>query len=509
MNLRMQKVFTFVKSLGGLRGKLILGYTFVTVAALLAIELLLFGLAFAVSLFFNNDREQYLYDVQTTLDSQAQTFLQPGSENFEGLQNWLQTVHALGFASLPPSGPMDSPAAPIVTGTEMFVILPTLEILAYAPSGDADLRGQAFIPPSESFRQTALEGAISGSWRIEHLFNVNSNGNYEMAIPVTVGERNQTLAAIIIVTVEPPPPYYTLWPSILAGLGILIGTGLALLAAVTPFGALFGFIMSRGLTRRLESLSIAATAWSRGDFTVLPSDKSSDEIGQLSRHMRNMAEHIQSLLQSQQELSALEERSRLARDLHDTVKQQAFAILMQIRTARRLLDSDPEAARQPLFEAENLTRAAQQELGLLIAELRPAALEGQGLASAIQGYIDSWTSHSTIPCDFQIQGERTIPLDIEQALYRITQEALSNIARHSSASAAEVRLVYLPGQLTLLISDNGQGFDPAMVPDTSFGLNSMRQRIAAIDGSFAITSQTGIGTQISIKVPLPQEAPNV
>ena len=141
------------------------------------------------------------------------------------------------------------------------------------------------------------------------------------------------------------------------------------------------------------------------------------------------------------ELALLEERNRLARELHDTVKQQTFATLMQVRAARNLLDQDPAAAREHLEEAEELIKTSQQELGLMIAELRPAALEGQGLAGALQrlpGHLVAAYPHPGRVS--RSQNERRLPLEVEQALFRVAQEALSNVARHSRASAATVRL---------------------------------------------------------------------
>jgi len=195
----------------------------------------------------------------------------------------------------------------------------------------------------------------------------------------------------------------------------------------------------------------------------------------------------------------------MARELHDTVKQEAFATLMQVRAAKNLLDSDPSSARRHLDEAEELIKTSQQELGLMIAELRPTALEGQGLAGALSDYLVTWSQHARIPADFQVQNERHLPLEKEQTLFRVAQESLSNVARHSRASAASIRLVFEVDQVTLCISDNGVGFDPSAVR-SGFGLLSMRERMNAIHGCLTIQAVPDGGMAVKASAPArPQE----
>ncbi len=492
----MKRIIAFFQTL---RGKLILTYTTVTVLALLALEVTILLVVFAFSGGFESDTAAYLSDVVSVLPPQARAYLQPPSADLPGLQKWLEATYDGGYASLPPQGIFDSPAAPILKNEPMFVLSPDKVVLAAAPASQGSLVGRSYSPPDGVGRGgEILTNALASELGAGQVAALRPDGNYLMAVPVTQDIGSGPLVAVIIVTVKAPPPTLgAFWPVVL---GVVLLTAFLLLLAVAPFGALFGFIMSRGLTRRLKALSRAADAWSEGDFSVQPQDRSQDEISYLGRRMRRMAEHVQVLLQSQHELALMEERNRLARELHDTVKQETFATLMQVRAARNLLERDPATARQHLEQAEELIKTSQQELGSLISELRPTALEGQGLAAALGEFLTGWSQHSRIPAEIQVQNERRLPLEVEQTLFRVAQEALSNVARHSRASVVTVRLAFDPGQVSLCISDNGVGFDPSKATD-GFGLLSMRDRMAALRGTLAIQTPPDGGTTITATAP--------
>jgi len=484
-----------------LRGKLILTYTLVTVLALLVLEVLLLAILYIPTSLLSTDQEGYFSDVVDVLYPQARSYLQPGDEDLPGLQDWLEEVYRSGFASLPPQDLMDSPAAPIVQTDPVYVLSPDATVLAQAPTGANNLVGRRYVPPQGMGIQEIVDNALKANYSIQNLYVSTPDGNYTVAVPVTASNRGSELVGVIVVSVQPPPvnlfnrlrqTYQNLF--LLAGAVAL--TGMLLLAAVAPLAAVFGFIMSSGLTRRLKALTLAADAWSEGNFSLQPQDRSRDEIGILGQQMRRMAERVQSLLQSKHELAMLEERNRLARELHDTVKQQTFATLMQVRAARNLLSQDPEAASQHLSEAEGLLKTSQQELGLMIAELHPAALEGQGLAAALDETLRRWSTQTCIPVEYKVQNQRRLPLETEQALYRVAQEALSNVARHSQASSLVVGLLFEEDQVCLTITDNGRGFFPDKAARKGFGLLSMRERMEALGGSLQIASTEGMGTTI-------------
>ena len=288
------------------------------------------------------------------------------------------------------------------------------------------------------------------------------------------------------------------------GVAAALGVSLLFFAIGSALiGTVFGFFTARGLTRRLGRMSATAAAWGAGDFSPVIHDRSQDEIGQLSRRLNRMAAQLQELIETRQQLSVVDERNRLARDLHDSVKQQVFAISMNLGAARALWEQDPETARGRLDAAFELARQSQQELTTIIQTLRPVQLEGKGVQQALREYLDRWQEQSRIAATYEAQGDGQLPLRVEEALFRVTQEALANVARHSRAPAVRVALRSRPGEVELEVSDTGQGFDQQR-RSTGVGLQSMRERVEAVGGTLAVTSGTG-GTTLLARVPVADE----
>lgn len=242
--------------------------------------------------------------------------------------------------------------------------------------------------------------------------------------------------------------------------------------------------------------------WGRGDFATAARDASSDELGQLARDLNRMARQIQTLLAARAEVTVVEERNRLARELHDTVKQHVFANALLVRAARKQPDRDPETAKWHLCAAEELAEQTQQELIALIPALRPAALADKGLAAVLREYVREWSDRTGIGVDLRVQGERATPLDVEEALYRVAQEALANVARHSSAACAVIGLAWEDDQVRLTVRDDGHGFDVAGGKGEGLGLASMRERLQALGASLSLPSVPG-DTRVEASVPLP------
>jgi signal transduction histidine kinase len=222
------------------------------------------------------------------------------------------------------------------------------------------------------------------------------------------------------------------------------------------------------------------------------------EVEIARRENASMLEELRAAQRQVQDLAIAEERNRLARDLHDTAKQQAFALSAQLDAARSLLGRDPAAAAGHLTQAEQLADLLRQELATLILELRPPALGDQSLADALRRYVAEWSQQSGIAADFQVHGERTLLHEAEHTLFRLSQEALANVARHSRARRVEVQLDCREAQVKLSIKDDGQGFDPAH-SQPGLGTQSMRERAAALpNGTLTLDSAPGKGTVVTV-----------
>ena len=205
------------------------------------------------------------------------------------------------------------------------------------------------------------------------------------------------------------------------------------------------------------------------------------------------------------ELGALTERNRLAREIHDTLAQGLAAITLRLETADVLLgDLDSNnAARSQLQDALSLTRTLLDEARRSVLDLRAAPLEGKSLATAIADLVSETSEDSKIEISFQSLGDGLrVPTYVEVGLFRIAQEALANLARHSSASHGSVLLENSSEAIGLRIQDNGKGFLGTEVPPDRFGLVGMKERTQLLNGKIQIRTQPGEGTIISVLIPL-------
>lgn len=210
------------------------------------------------------------------------------------------------------------------------------------------------------------------------------------------------------------------------------------------------------------------------------------------------------LYQQAQELAALEERQRLARELHDAVSQTLWTASLISDVLPTLWNEDQQEGQRSLEKLQRLTRGALAEMRTLLLELRPAALVEARLSDLLQQLAQAVMSRKKVNINVIINGECALPADVQLSLYRLAQEALNNTAKHSRATQVTVRLAadkMSPGngdRLILTIQDNGRGFDADLVPPDRLGLEIMRERARAIKADLQITSQPGAGTQVNI-----------
>ncbi|MFF3624095.1 GAF domain-containing sensor histidine kinase [Streptomyces sp. NPDC002467] len=210
------------------------------------------------------------------------------------------------------------------------------------------------------------------------------------------------------------------------------------------------------------------------------------------------------LYERSRELTIAEERSRLAHELHDAVSQKLFSLRLTAQAAAALVDRDPNRAKDELQQVSALAAEAADELRAAVTELRPAALDEDGLVATLRTHVHvldrAHTAHVTFTCD----GVRALPATQEEALLRVAQEALHNALRHSGADRVEVTLARTPGGGAVLkVLDTGKGFAPQAVRRAGrhLGLVSMRDRASGVGGRLTVNSEPGRGTTIEMEVP--------
>ncbi|MEA2150364.1 MAG: hypothetical protein QOD69_2194 [Solirubrobacteraceae bacterium] len=201
------------------------------------------------------------------------------------------------------------------------------------------------------------------------------------------------------------------------------------------------------------------------------------------------------------ELSIVEERNRLARELHDAVTQKLFGVVLAAESGTALLAHDVGEAGAQLALVRDLAREAMEELRSVIVHLRPAALEAQGLAVALAKHVDVLRRSHGREIGLEVTGDAPVPAAIEADVFRIAQEALHNALRHSGADHIDVRLRCEPGGAALTVADDGAGFDPTAVRSRTLGLTTMAERARAAGGTLAIVSAPGAGTTVGLEVP--------
>lgn len=274
----------------------------------------------------------------------------------------------------------------------------------------------------------------------------------------------------------------------------------------------FSIVKRNDLERRLKEAKL----------TVDKADSLVNQVGTvmdyLSGDMSNLNDHLEDaekrrylairVIKAQEE-----ERSRVAREIHDGPAQIMSNVVLKAEICEKLIDMDLEKTKNELRELKRIVRESLQDVRRIIYDLRPMSLEDLGLIPTMQKYIDKFTSETGIEVSFQQKGEYRIISDknLSLTLFRVIQEALSNIRKHSNAKEASIRLEFAPLGVALKISDNGKGFDTSLIKvdkdDRSggFGLFSMSERIELLNGTMQVTSNPGKGTVVSVVLPYTEE----
>jgi len=250
--------------------------------------------------------------------------------------------------------------------------------------------------------------------------------------------------------------------------------------------------------RVIGVVSVAHTA--PDTFTAHHADLALTIANQAAVAMVNAELHEQA-----QTLAALQERQRLAQNLHDAVNQSLFSAGLIAEVLPRLWERDPDEGRRSLEDLRRLTRGALAEMRMLLAELRPSALTDTDLGDLLRQLGNALTGRTNTPVAVAVAGEGALPADVQMALYRVCQEGLSNIAKHAGASRVTIDLRYDSGAVELHIRDDGRGFDPEHTPSGHYGLSIMRERAEAVGAVLSVASQPGHGAEIALRWTVPSE----
>jgi signal transduction histidine kinase len=208
------------------------------------------------------------------------------------------------------------------------------------------------------------------------------------------------------------------------------------------------------------------------------------------------------LYERSRELTVVEERNRVARELHDSVTQNLFGVVLAAEAAATLMDRDSAAARVQLDRVRELARAGMEELRSLIYELRPAALADEGLAATLRKHVGVLRRVYPQEIALKVAGGSRPGSPADGDVFRIAQEALHNALRHARATRIDVALDARDGRVALTVADDGIGFDPAAaeVRGRRLGLTSMEERARALGGTLRVESTPGAGTRVRLEV---------
>ncbi len=474
----------FFRPLLHLQWKLTFSYTAITVTTLVILALA--GVIVVSEIGEANFSQLVVGDLKAHA-SEVAPYLSAAPPDRVGVEHWLQQPEHLTTQVVLSKFPYTTYSLTL-KGLLVVVDQQGTVVASYRSDSRASTALEQQFP-----RQIAavLQMALAGQTDTNKLVTSLPNGTTIAAYPL-LGPYGHIEGALVAQTTSTSQPSLLLKDLFTA---LLFTIPVAFLATI--IGSIFGFFTARGFSRRFKHLSVTVDQWGQGNFAISTKDTSGDELGQLVRHLNRMAQQFQTLLHARQQLATLEERHRLARDLHDSVKQEVFTISMLVNSAKGMLPSDIERAQTCLDETDAFVQQVQQELTSLVHALYPVALKQQGLVAAVRDFVSQWSRQGGIAAHIEVQGEEVLSVREEEILYRIVQEALANVARHSHATLVEISLTREQDTFVLKIDDNGQGFDLETEQGKGIGLLSMQERMHSLGGTLLIDSILGKGTHIT------------
>jgi two-component system NarL family sensor kinase len=252
--------------------------------------------------------------------------------------------------------------------------------------------------------------------------------------------------------------------------------------------------------RKLGIINVAGPTWR---------ELTHDELGMLSAiaYQAGLAVERSRLAEESRRLARAEERTRIAREIHDTLAQGLTAIALDVEGALRHLEDHPERSRQRLERALTTARENLDEARRSVLDLRAAPLADRPLAEVLAALSRAFTSETGVQVRVRVDGETSLPPRVEADLLRIAQEALANVRKHAHATRVEIVLRSEPQQVVMIVGDNGVGFAVRRPVAGHYGLVGMRERAKLLGGSLRVESGSGRGTKITVRIPLAETSP--
>lgn len=286
-------------------------------------------------------------------------------------------------------------------------------------------------------------------------------------------------------------------------------------AGILIFTVVIGYIAGQRIQRRIDLLHLSMLQVAKGNLSVRIPETTDGTFAGIYSEFNTMTETVENKMRLLQQLgeqevtskeqaaekAVLEERRRLARDLHDTVSQQLFAVHMAASSLPKILESRPDQGTVVMDQLIQMSNTAQKQMRALIAQLRPMELVGKSLAEALDQWFPDYCRQNGLKGvkDMDLQGN--LSEAIEHQLFLIIQEAMANIVKHSGARLVSLSLQESDHQVALSVSDDGQGFSSSVQKQGSYGLTTMKERAEKLGGQAEIISKQGAGTTIRVHIP--------
>lgn len=330
-------------------------------------------------------------------------------------------------------------------------------------------------------------------------------------LPIWVGRRNEDPAGRTFTTIG-----LAFFGSALSGSLLALETSYTLVALAlmaqyftrisVPLAVLCGVLPALGseYSQRAEVLADPHTfLWGVAIFRALALGAIGVSFRLLQRQVEERSRLQESLAAAERKAGQLEERQRLAREIHDTLAQGFAGVIVHLETAEQTASLEGSPAKSHMDMARSVAREGLEEARRMLAALRPEILEQRGLPEALGRVCRDWSGRTGVSATLSVTGVAA-PMhpEIELAILRSVQEALTNVARHAQARTAAVTLSYMEDLLVLDVQDDGKGFVPGPAGGNSFGLAGMRERAKGLSGTFSLESVPGEGTTISIALPV-------